>query len=197
MKKNFIAISFLAIFITMLSGQDDDPHKASKAFEQAIFGDGVNEMRMQRAIEDEKRRQEFQREQEARQQAQLKKEQERKQYAESLGCLDYIDEGLLVTQAQITPSNFELAKKMLIIPDSNDTNYRVSSTTGQYIVYMAVIHGVVYQIALIADQGLTYPSGSHFDIKSVYQITGTQKFTKVLGGDADIIVIKRLGNNPF
>jgi hypothetical protein len=50
---------------------------------------------------------------------------------------------------------------------------------------------------LLAEKGKTYPSGSKFDIKSVYQITGVERFSKTFGGNADIIVIERKGKNPF
>jgi hypothetical protein len=51
--------------------------------------------------------------------------------------------------------------------------------------------------SLFRDKLLTYPSGTKFDIKSVYQFTGTNRFSRVLGGTADIISIKRIGGNPF
>jgi hypothetical protein len=123
-------------------------------------------------------------------------EAERTRYAVSLGFLDYIDD-VILTQVEITPSNFELAKKMMVIPSLNDEQYRVSTTVDNFVIYTAVINGRIWQIALIAERGLTYPSSTKFDIKSVYQFTGTNRFSRVLGGTADIITIKRIGGNPF
>ncbi|MDR2446784.1 MAG: hypothetical protein LBD58_05785 [Treponema sp.] len=114
-----------------------------------------------------------------------------------MGCLDYIDEWLIVTQAQTTPANFDLAKKALIIPESNDLNYTVSHIVGNYVIYTAVIRGNVCQIALLAEKGKVYPSGSKFDIKSVYQITGVERFSKIFGGNVDIIVVERKGEILF
>jgi hypothetical protein len=153
--------------------------------------------RIREAEEAERERQEYARRQEQRRQEAERNQRNKEQYAKSLGCLDYIDEGLIVTQAQITPANFDLAKKALIIPESNDLNYTVSNIVGNYVIYTAVIRGNVYQIALLAEKGKVYPSGSKFDIKSVYQITGVERFSKIFGGNIDIIVIKRKGENPF
>jgi hypothetical protein len=153
--------------------------------------------RIREAEEAEIERQEYAKRQERRRREVERNQRNKEQYAKSLGCLDYIDEGLIVTQAQITPANFDLAKKALIIPESNDLNYTVSNIVGNYVIYTAVIRGNVYQLALLAEKGKAYPSGSKFDIRSVYQITGVERFSRVLGGNADIIVVERRGENPF
>ncbi|MDR0558386.1 MAG: hypothetical protein LBG43_11095, partial [Treponema sp.] len=95
--------------------------------------------RIREAEEAEIERQEYAKRQEQRRQEAERNQRSKEQYAKSLGCLDYIDEGLIVTQAQITSANFDLAKKALIIPESNDLNYTVSNIVGNYVIYTAVI----------------------------------------------------------
>jgi hypothetical protein len=177
------------------SGKVDD--SASRAFSEfGMTEEQIREKRAKEAAEGERIRHEYAVEQAKRQQQKEQMEAERREYAVSLGCLDYIDD-VILTQTEITPSNFELAKKMMLIPSLNDEQYRVSTTIDNFVIYTAVINGKVWQIALTAESDLVYPSGTKFDIKSVYQITGTNRFSRIIGGTADIITIKRLGKNPF
>jgi hypothetical protein len=193
---SFTVMAFVALYcFAQDSGKVDD--SASRAFfEFGMTEEQIREKRAKEAAEGEKIRQEYAAEQAKKQEQKEQMEAERRKYAESFGCLDYVDD-VILTQAEITPSNFELAKKVMIIPSFNDEQYRVLAAVDDFIIYTADINGRVWQVALFADKGFTYPSGTKFDIKSVYQNIGTKRFSGVLGGSADIITLKRLGKNIF
>jgi hypothetical protein len=192
----FLMLSFIALpCFPQDSGEVND--RASRAFSEfGMTEEQIKEKRAKDAAEGERIRQEYAAEQARRQQLKEQREAERREYAVSFGCLDYIDD-VILTQTEITPSNFELVKKLMVIPSLNDEQYRVSTMVDNFVIYTVVINGKVWQIALTAEKGLTYPSGTKFDIKSVYQVTGTNRFSRVIGGTADIITIKRIGTNPF
>jgi len=148
--------------------------------------------RVERPREEEAARQRAQAEEQRRAQAREQQEQELKRYAESFGLIDYVD-GIIETQMEITPNNLELLKKLMIIPNEVDQLYSVQSLVDGYVIYSAVLRGTVYQVALVPERGKIYPANSQIDLNSVYKVTGTQRFSRLLGGAADIIVISRLG----
>jgi len=128
---------------------------------------------------------------------QQQKQQEREQYEQSLtqyaktfGLVDFV-EGIMQTIMDITPKNFEMAKKVLIVPMSNlDKLYSVQNIVNGYVIYSAVLSGTVHQVALKAEQGKPYLANNPLDLDSVYKIEGTMR---LFAGSADTIVISRLG----
>jgi len=121
-----------------------------------------------------------------------RRERELDQYAQSFGLMGFVD-GILETQMEITPNNFETAKKAMIIPNNADQLYSVQNIVDGYVIYSAILSGTVYQVALLAERGKSYPSNSPLDLNSVYKIVETRRFARTLGGSADIIVISPLG----
>jgi cell division protein ZapA (FtsZ GTPase activity inhibitor) len=142
--------------------------------------------------EEEATRQRAQAEEQRRAQAREQQERELTQYAESFGLIDYVD-GIIETQMEVTPNNLELLKKVMILPNDVDQLYSVQNIVDGYVVYSAVLRGTVYQVALMPEQGKTYPANSPIDLNSVYKVEGTTRFARTFGGSADLIVIRRLG----
>jgi hypothetical protein len=127
-----------------------------------------------------------------RAQAREQREQELMRYAGTFGLIDFVD-GILETLTEITPNNLDLAKKMMIVPNDVDQLYSVQNIVDGYVIYSAVLRGSVYQVALAAERGKSYPTNSQIDLNSVYKVERTMRFARVLGGSADIVVISRLG----
>jgi len=157
-------------------------------FLKDIYSFWVNE----RQQAEEASRQRAQVAEEQKRQAQEQREQELLQYAKTFGLVDFVD-GILETLTEITPNNLDLAKKMMLVPNDIDQLYSVQNIVDGYVIYSAVLRGVVYQVALLAERGKSYPSNSQLDLNSVYKIEKTMRFARILGGSADIIVISRLG----
>jgi hypothetical protein len=157
-------------------------------FLKDIYAFWLNERRQT----EEASRQRAQAAEEQKAQAQEQRERELVQYAKTFGLVDFVD-GILETLAEITPNNLDLAKKVMIVPNDVDQLYSVQNIVDGYVIYSAVLQGRVYQVALVAERGKSYPSKSQIDLYSVYKVDGARRFARTLGGSADIIVISRLG----
>jgi hypothetical protein len=118
--------------------------------------------------------------------------QEQRQYAKSFGLDDCWD-GIYDLLINITPENFERAKRRMIIPENPDQAFSVQSVVDGYVIYSMIIGGRVHQVALKAERGKTYPANGQIDVNSVYKIEETRRFARAIGGTIDIIVISRLG----
>lgn len=141
---------------------------------------------------EETTRQKIQAEEERKTQERERYKQEQEQYAKTFGLITFV-EGIMETIAEITPKNFDLAKKVMIIPNDFDQLYSVQNIVNGHVIYSAVSQGVVHQVALVLESGRAYLANSPLDLNSIYKIQGTMRFTRALGGAIDIIVISRLG----
>jgi hypothetical protein len=157
-------------------------------FLQDMYSFSVNEQRQKE--EDLHKKKQAEEERKTQEREQYKREQV--QYAQTFGLIDFV-EGIWETIMEITSSNFELAKKVMIVPNEFDQLYSVQNIVNGYVIYSAVLHGKVHQVALVQENGKVYIANSQIDIDSVYKIEGTIRFNRVLGGNADIVVISRLG----
>jgi len=129
---------------------------------------------------------------EQRQQERAREVQEQRQYAKSFGLDDCYD-GIYDLLINITPENFERAKKRMIIPDNPDQAFSVQSIVDGYVIYSMIVGGKLHQVALKAERGKTYPANSQIDVNSVYKIEESRRFARAIGGTIDIVVISRLG----
>ena len=129
---------------------------------------------------------------EQRQQERAREVQEQRQYAKTFGLDDCYD-GIYDLLINITPENFERAKRRMIIPYNPDQAFSVQSIVDGYVIYSMIVGGKLHQVALKAERGKTYPANSQIDVNSVYKIEESRRFARAIGGTIDIVVISRLG----
>ena len=118
--------------------------------------------------------------------------QKRDDWAKSLGYGGGISEGIISTIRKITSGklSFEEAGQYLIKKSPGDT-FKVGNIIENYVIFQTFRNYDLVQIAVIKDSSETYIDGSILRGKH-FAIIGRQQFTKILGGNTEILVLKRI-----
>ena len=118
--------------------------------------------------------------------------QKKNNYAKSLGYDNGISDGIISMVGKITSgkSNLQSATKLLIRKTSND-NFKVSNIIDEYVIFQTFRNYDLVQIAVIKEPNEIYIDQSILKGK-YFAIIGRQQFTKVFGGNSEILVLKRI-----
>ena len=118
--------------------------------------------------------------------------QKKNNYAKSLGYDGGISDGIISMVGKITSgkSNLQSAAKLLIRKTSND-NFKVSNIIDEYVIFQTFRNYDLVQIAVIKEPNEIYIDQSILKGK-YFAIIGRQQFTKVFGGNSEILVLKRI-----
>jgi len=100
--------------------------------------------------------------------------------------------GIISTVGKIISGRFNLkdAEKFLIRKTSND-NFKVSNIIDKYVIFQTFRNYDLIQIAVLKDPDEIYIDQSILKGK-YFAIIGMQQFTKVFGGNSEILVLKRI-----
>ncbi len=113
-------------------------------------------------------------------------------YAKSLGYDGGISDGIISMVGKITSgkSNLQSAAKLLIRKTSND-NFKVGNIIDKYVIFQTFRNYDLVQIAVVKEPNEIYIDQSILKGK-YFAIIGREQFTKVFGGNSEILVLKKI-----
>ena len=118
--------------------------------------------------------------------------QKKNDYAKSLGYDGGMSDGILSMVEKITSgrSSLQNAGRFLINKTPND-NFKVGNIIDDYVIFQVFRNYDLTQIALVKESSETYIDKSVLKGK-YFAVIGRQQFTKVFGGNLEILVLKRI-----
>ena len=119
-------------------------------------------------------------------------DQKRNNYARQLGYSSGISEGIIATIRKITSGKLSFGEsgQYLIKKSPNDT-FKVGNIIENYVIFQTFRNYDLVQIAVIKTPGEVYINDSILKGK-YFAVVGMQQFTKVFGGNAEILVLRRI-----